>query len=181
MANTINDGQTKWFVMRDLKRANAKLPVHRVLADMGVEVFVPMKRKIVTRGGKRVSAEVPFLQDLIFVHGSRIDIDPIVEKIATFQYRWLRGSYREPMTVPEKEMQRFIFAVRSVEQPRFYQPEEITPEMYGRKIRIIGGQLDGYEGSLITTRGSKVKRILVELPGLLAVGVEVDPDYIQLI
>jgi hypothetical protein len=52
--------------------------------------------------------------------------------------------------------------------------------MYGRKIRIVGGPLNGYEGSLLTTRGSKVKRLLVELKGFLAVGVEVDPEYIQL-
>jgi hypothetical protein len=53
--------------------------------------------------------------------------------------------------------------------------------MYNRPIRIVGGLLDGYEGTLLTTRGSKVKRLLVEIPHLLAVGVEVDPDYIQLI
>ncbi len=47
--------------------------------------------------------------------------------------------------------------------------------MYGRKIRIEGGPLSGYEGRLLTTRGSKVKRLLVELEGFLAVGVEVDP------
>ena len=53
--------------------------------------------------------------------------------------------------------------------------------MYGRKIRIIGGLLNGYEGFLLTTRGSKTKRLLVNLQGLLAVGVEVNPDYIQLL
>ena len=53
--------------------------------------------------------------------------------------------------------------------------------MYGRRIRIVGGPLDGYEGSLITTRGSRVKRLLVELPRLLAVGVEVSPEYVQVV
>lgn len=53
--------------------------------------------------------------------------------------------------------------------------------MCGRKIRIIGGPLDNFEGSLLTVRGSKVKRLLVELPDLLTVGVEVNPEYIQLI
>ena len=53
--------------------------------------------------------------------------------------------------------------------------------MYNKKIRIIGGKLDGYEGMLLTVRGSKTKRLLVELPGMLAVGVEVSPEYIKLI
>ena len=59
--------------------------------------------------------------------------------------------------------------------------EEITPEMLNRPIRIVGGPLDGYEGTLITTRGSKVKRLLVEIPQLLSVGVEVNPEYIQFV
>ena len=53
--------------------------------------------------------------------------------------------------------------------------------MLNRKIRIIGGQLDGYTGTLVTTRGSKTKRLLVELPLLLAAAVEVNMEYIQLI
>ena len=53
--------------------------------------------------------------------------------------------------------------------------------MLNRPIRIVGGPLDGYEGTLITTRGSKVKRLLVEIPQLLSVGVEVNPEYIQFV
>ena len=53
--------------------------------------------------------------------------------------------------------------------------------MRNRRIRIIGGLLDGYEGSLVTVRGSRVKRLLVEIPMLLAASVEVEPEYIQLL
>ena len=59
--------------------------------------------------------------------------------------------------------------------------EEITPAMRNRKIRIIGGPLHGYEGSLVTVRGTTVKRLLVELPMLLAAAVEVEPEFIQLL
>ena len=75
----------------------------------------------------------------------------------------------------------FVKAVSSVEQPHYYLPEEITPDMYSRRIRIVGGHLDGYEGYLLTTRGSKTKRLLVELPTLLAASVEVEPEFIQLL
>ena len=78
-------------------------------------------------------------------------------------------------------MEWFIYAVSNSESPRYYLPEEITPRMYGRRIRIVGGNLDGYDSCLLTMRGSKVKRLLIELKGLLAVGVEVIPEYIQFI
>ena len=69
----------------------------------------------------------------------------------------------------------------SRDNPKFYSPNEVTPDMRNRQIRIIGGQLDGYIGTLVTTRGSKTKRLLVELPTLLAASVEVEPEYIQLV
>lgn len=171
----------QWFVMRDLKRTNAKLPAYKYLDNNGVLVFVPMKWKIVVRKGKRERESIPFMQDLLFAYDSRLHLDPLVENVPTLQYRWLRNTYREPMTVPEAEMERFMLAVKTSQSPQYYLPEEITPQMYGKKIRIIGGSLNGYEGYLLTTRGSKVKRLLVELKGYLAAGVEVNPEYIQFV
>ena len=181
MAFQENEEEVRWFVMRDLKRTNAKLPAYKLLDGKKMEVFVPMKWHLVTRKGVRVREEVPFIQDLLFVHETQNNLDAVVEKIPTLQYRWLRNTWREPMTVADTDMERFINAVNASEFPQYYLPEEVTPAMYGRKIRIIGGTLDGYEGRLMTTRGSKVKRLLVELKGFLAVGVDVNPEYIRIV
>ena len=156
MAFQENEEEVRWFVMRDLKRTNAKLPAYKLL------------------DGKK-------MEDLLFVHETRKNLDAVVKKTPTLQFRWLRNTWREPMVVVDADMERFIRAVNATESPKYYLPEEITPAMYGRRIRIVGGPLNEYEGSLLTTRGSKVKRLLVELKGFLAVGVEVDPEYIQLI
>lgn len=178
----MNDNEkAQWFVMRDLKRRNAKLPAYKQLADKGMKVFVPMKWQITKQKGIVIRKEIPVIQDLLFVYASRLHLDSIIEKIPTLQYRWLRNTFRKPMTVSEVEMEKFIFAVNSSKNLQYYLPEEITPQMYKHKIRIIGGVLDGYEGYLLTTRGSKVKRLLVELENYLAVSVEVLPEFIQLI
>ena len=181
MASQGNDEEVRGYVMRDLKRTNAKQPAYKLLKEKKMEVFVPMKWHLSIRKGVRIREEVPFIQDLLFVHETQKNLDSVVEKTPTLQYRWLRKTWREPMTVADADMQRFIHAVSVSESPKYYLPEEITPAMYGRKIHIVGGPLNGYEGSLITVRGSKIKRLLVELKGFLAVGVEVNPEYIQLI
>lgn len=173
--------QKHWFVMRDLKRVNAKLPAYKFLENNGVTVFVPMKWQIIVRKGKRERVSVPFMQDLLFVCDSRQHLDPLVEKMPTLQYRWLRNTYREPMVVPQADMERFMQAVKSSESIQYYLPDEITPQMVGKKISIIGGPLNGYQGYLLSVRGSKVKRLLVELKGYLAAGVEVNPEYIQFV
>lgn len=171
-----------WFVMRDLSRPNAKVPAYKRLSEMSIEVFTPMKWHLSVREGRRVREKRPFMQDLLFVHSSRSVLDPIVFQTPTLQYRFARGGgYMNPMTVPYTDMQRFIVAVNSTDRPYYFLPTEITPDMYGRKVRILGGPFDCYEGYLLSSRGSRVKRLIVNLPGLLSVAVEINPDYIELL
>ena len=170
-----------WFVMRDLKRSNAKLPAYKMLAEAGIEVFTPMKWRLSVRNGRKLKESIPFIQDLLFVHDSRDHLDRFVNATSTLQYRFLRNAFCRPMTVRDEDMNRFITAVRSAEDVRYYMLEEITPEMRGRSVRIIDGPLAGYEGRLLSVRGSRVRRLLVELPDLLTAGIEVSPEFIQLL
>ena len=174
--------QIRWFVMRDLKRSNAKLPAYKRLSEEHFEVFTPKKEQLSIRSGKRIKEEVPFIQDLFFVHDCMEAIDPYVKKYPTIQYRFQKGGgYKNPMTVNDADMERFIYAVSVSKNPKYYRSGELTPAMCRREIRIVGGPLDGYEGKLITVRGSKIRRLLVELPDFFSVGVEVNPEYIELL
>ncbi len=182
MAVSEREKQIRWFVMRDLKRSNAKLPAYKQLLEEHFEVFTPMKEQLSIRSGKYIRKEVPFIQDLFFVHDCMEAIDPYVRRFPTIQYRFQKGhGYKNPMTVDDVNMEHFIHAVNVSENPKYYHPGELTPDMCRRDIRIVGGPLDGYEGKLITVRGSKIKRLLVELADFFSVGVEVNPEYIKLL
>lgn len=171
----------QWFAMRDLKRRHAKLPAYKLFENLKVQYFTPMVHRLVVVKGKRIDQEVPFMPDLLFVKDTREHLDLIVESTPKLQYRYKIGVQHTPIIVPTAEMERFIYAVESSENPKFYSLNEVTSEMINRKIRIIGGKLDGYTGTLVTTRGSKVKRLLVELPSLLVASIEVEAEYIQLV
>lgn len=171
----------QWFVMRDLKRSNAKQPAYVMLQDVGVEVFTPMVWKLCEKQGRRIRVKVPFMQSLLVAHTSRKELDSIVERTPTLQYRYIRDGHRSPMTVGDDEMRRFIRAVEQSASPCFFAPEEITAEMVGKCVRIVGGPLHGYEGRLQKLQGSKVKRIFVELSHLLTAAVEVEPEYIEIV
>ena len=171
----------QWFVMRDLKRGNAKQPAYKLLGELKIRFFTPMVWKLRIRQGKRVRQQVPFMPDLLFVYDSRKVLDPLVEQLATLQYRFVKGGNHQPMTVRNADMERFIRAVDAMNNPCFYTPEEINPNMLGKKVRIVGGLLDGYEGCLQKMQGSRIKRLFVELPNLLTATVEVQPEFIQVL
>lgn len=172
-----------WYALRDLKRANALRPAYHRLLELGFEAFTPLKWQAVRRQGRTVREERPVISDLLFVRSTRPQLDPVVDAEPTLQYRFVRGgAYREAMTVRDVEMDAFIRAVRSVDSRRYYSPSELTPSMLGRTVRIVGGPLDGVEAPLLKLRGARTKRIVVEIPSLLAACVEVrDCDYLQIV
>lgn len=176
------DTEKQWFAMRDLKRANAILPAYKQLAEAGVEVFTPMTTHFSTKNGNRIRVEVPVMRDLVFVNESRQNLDPIVRKTPTLQYRFKRGGKQgEPIVIPTEDMERFIGAVQSSNNPKFYSAEEISPLLCGSKIRMVGGTLDGHEGILQTVRGSKTKHLIITLPSLLAVSIAINDEYIEVL
>ena len=171
-----------WFVMRDLKRPNSLEPAYLFLQQRGFEVFTPMKEVLLVRHGQKKRELRPYLQDLLFVHSERALLDPLVERTPTLQYRFGKGlGYRQPIIVPDREMAPFIAVSGLAPATKFFLPEEITPEMLGREVRIIGGPLDGTQCRLLNIRGSRKKRIMVELPELITASVEVNPEFIQFV
>ena len=175
------DETPQWYVLRDLSRPNSKLSAFDKLTGKGIKCFTPLVRKVVTQGGKQEWKDVPYMRDLLFAHSTHDVLDPFMAPGLRLQYRYVHGGLKEPMTVREADIDSFIRARSSSISSKYYRPEQITPAMRIRRIRIIGGPLHGYEGSLVTVRGTTVKRLLVELPMLLAAAVEVEPEFIQLL
>ena len=141
------DETPQWYVLRDLSRPNAKLSAFEKLTGRGVRCFTPMVKKPIERRGKHGWKDVPYMRDLLFAHSTRDVLDPFMRPGLKLQYRYIYGGFMEPMTVREADMERFILAVTSSVSSKYYRPEEITPAMRNRRIRIIGGPLHGYEGS----------------------------------
>lgn len=175
--------QTLWYVLRDLKRPNAKLPAYKQLSELGFEVYTPLRVKVCElRGGRRSRREVPIIPDLLFAHASRTELDGVIGSTPTLQYRFVKGGeYCEAMTVRDSDMERFLRVSREGSSPIYYSMDEVTELMRGRQIRIMDGPLEGVEGTLLSIRGSKKRRIVVQVPGILGLSVEVCPELIEFI
>lgn len=177
--NMEQDDDVRWYALRDLKRPNAKVKAYQQLEEQGFEVFTPLHWVVTTVAGKKQRRRVPVISDMLFVRSSRSRLDRVVATSDTLQYRFAKGAQATPIVVRDAEMDAFARACNAVPEVHYYLPEEITPDMIGKPIRLIGGTLDGLEGVLLKTRGSRKKRLLVQLPGLLAAAIEVAPTLIH--
>ncbi len=178
----LDQNDKHWFVLRDFKKWNAKSPAYKALPQMGIRCFTPMHWVIKDKGGKRVRVYLPIIQDLLFAYEARNVLDPIIGKDDSLQYKFTRGAGKaNPMTVSEREMERFINAVNNDPSPKYYTSEELRPEMIGKEIIVNGGPLHGYQGRLLRIQGSKKKRLIVKVEGVMAVAVEVNPEFISFV
>ncbi len=177
-----SDKLKSWFVLRDFKKFNSKNPAYKELPKQGVECFTPMRWIVTGRYGKKKREYVPVIQNLLFAHESRDKLDPIISQTDRLQYQFARGGGQgTPMIVPDKDMERFINAVNNDDSPVYYTPEELTADMIGKEVVINGEPLNGYRGKLLKMQGSKKRRLIVEVKGLLVAAIEVNPDYVQII
>ncbi|MCM1370270.1 MAG: UpxY family transcription antiterminator [Candidatus Amulumruptor caecigallinarius] len=176
-----SQNRSQWHVLRDFKKWNALHPAYKELPRLGIRCFTPMHWVIKERNGKRTREHVPVIQSLLFAHATREELDPVISRDPSLQYQFRRGAGRgEPMTVREEEMERFIRAVSADPAPRYLSLDELTPAMTGKEIIVTGGPLDGYRGKLLKIRGSKKRRLIIKIEGLIAAAVEVHPDFIRL-
>ncbi len=173
--------EAEWYVLRDLKRPNAKVRAWQALGEMGFDVFTPMRWECVTKGGHKTRIQHPVIPDMVFVKATREALDKVVAQTATLQYRFVRGGKGMPMTIRKEEMEAFMCVASCGEDVTFYRPGDVTGAMMKRHIRIVGGPFDGVEGRLLTMRGSAKRRLVVDIPDLLVASIEVSPDYIQLL
>ncbi len=172
----VNSEPSFWYVLRDLKRPNAKKRAYQELQEeryqLGGCVFTPIQQP----------ANQPFLPDLVFVRATRAQLDPIVRSIGTLQYCYVKGcKQNDPLKIDNERMSQFLRAVSQSCEVDFLKPEEASPARFSKQIRLVDGPLSGTEGRLWSRRGSRVKRLLLDLPGLLTAAIAVDPHSIQLI
>ena len=164
-------------------------PYHRELVardwftEQGIETFVPMRYEIITRrDGTKVRELVPAIHNLLFVRSSRPEMRELKPQIPIVQYltRPVDGR-NEPILVPEYQMSQFIRVSNSYDDKlSYFRPEELNLRR-GTAVRIIGGPFDGVEGTFVKVQGIRNRRVVVQLPGLLAVAAEVHPDLIQVL
>lgn len=159
LSQCLETTQTRWYVLRATYARELK--VRDQINDHGLRSFIPMMWK-----DKKL---VPAITGLVFVNATREQIDRYIRSFGDdrpVNYYWDRTANR-PLTVPDKAMEDFI-AVASTMDPDLIYLTEISDKLrVGQKVIVKEGPFKGVEGKVVRIR--KSRRIMVEIPGMLAV------------
>lgn len=161
-----------------------ELKAKAALDKLGIENFVPMRYQAVRkRTGSMARELLPAIHNLIFVRGSKPCVSQAKKDILWLQ--WLTRSEdgkNVPVTVPDKDMEQFIAVTNTYNEHLIYiQPDEIDLRK-GTPVRILGGPFNGFEGTFIKVKGSRKKRVVVMLKGIVGVAMaEITPDLLEIL
>ncbi len=190
---TPSNDKIKWYVLTTSDRVDvirdafARISATRVREGKPpVEYFLPTI--IVYRETSRGQAvkNKKLLERYVFVHAGISDIFEMKRQYPSMlllpRKDRLDSGERKYLSVPDGEMEMFrrIAHCYSNEVP-CYRPGDIDLEA-GDLVRVIGGQWDGIEGTLVTQRGRDGGKVVLQLNGLFLVPtMEIEPRFIQII
>lgn len=160
--------QQSWHVLRATYARELK--VQDQLREHGIRTFIPMTwHKSGPATGKQQKTLVPAITGLVFAQATRDALDAYIHSFGDARpvnYYWDRTANR-PLTVPDKAMEDFI-AIASTMDPDLIYITEISDKLReGQKVIVKEGPFKGVEGKVVRIR--KSRRIMVEIPGMLAV------------
>ena len=175
----IQQEETLWFAMRVTYRREQS--VYNQLTELGLKCFLPMQYCLQTKRGQKKRVLVPVVHNLLFVNSKPSVLQDIKQSIPHLQYITDSRSHAK-IVVPEDQMQRFIAVAGTYnEQLTYVRPEEVNFKR-GSKVRISGGEFEGMEGTFVKIKGSRDKRVVVSIEGVVAVALAtIHPDLIELI
>ena len=183
---------SSWYALR--VSYSRELKVQKALDALGVKTFVPMMWKRcpvkpgMTKPATTTSAVnsdrklVPAVGNLCFAYSTRAALEDFIRgygEASPVHFYWDRTANR-PLTVPDKAMNDFITVASTLDEDIVYVTEITAKLREGQTVTVKDGPFKGVEGKVVRIR--KSRRVLVELPGMLAVATTyIDPVNLEII
>lgn len=188
---------SSWYALR--VSYSRELKVQKALDALGVKTFVPMmwkrcpvkpgmtkpgmtKPATTTSAGNSDRKLVPAVGNLCFAYSTRTALEDFIRgygESSPVHFYWDRTANR-PLTVPDKAMNDFIIVASTLDEDIVYVTEISAKLREGQTVMVKDGPFKGVEGKVVRIR--KSRRVLVELPGMLAVATTyIDPVNLEII
>ena len=167
VADSINDNAKHWFVMKlrpgvsadDIKASIAdKLP-GRLSTMM---FFYPTHSQVRKEGKKRIVEEIPYLPNVLFFNTQRDKVKSLFATIGdqAWCFRISNSPDSEYSMISNRQMTAFQQCVgQFTPDIRMELVDLDRPLERGRRVKIVGGIMAGYEGEILDVKGEPGNRI----------------------
>ncbi len=166
--NHLSETSPRWFAIYTKFRSEKE--VARRLGRKDIECYVPINRVVREYTRKRKIVELPLINCYAFVRITKDEYVPVLE--TEYVLRFIHFS-RNLISIPDSEID---LLKRICQEVNDIQTEEV-PFVKGLPVEIIGGNLTGVRGKLVSDLG---KNFLIELEHIgIGLRVEVEPKLLK--
>lgn len=167
---------TVWYAMK--ASYSKALKAKESLDPMNIENFVPMRYEKKRVNGRNEIVPIAAIPNLIFIKCDILRLNEAKDKIDFLHNILIKSdndNTLEPIIVPELDMVRFMRVVADAQERIKYVDIEKNRQIInsGTRVRIIDGNYKGYEGVLCRPKGSRARRVLIDVCGLAPVELPV--------
>jgi transcription antitermination factor NusG len=147
--------EENWYAIHTMPRHEKRIAVH--LQGKRVCTFLPMLQQVHRWTDRRSKVEVPMFSCYVFVHMDQI-VEERLKVLRTPGVLGFVGSERQGTPIPDEQIESLRTAIRG-KIPCVVHPFVSA----GKRVRILGGSLDGVEGILMGQGGEQSVVVSVEL------------------
>lgn len=164
----INPSKTCWYAAKT--KNNSEKKVKSLLEKFNVEHFLPIRKTLSERNGKKVHVLKPLVPNLVFIHTDFKTALSLVNDSRFPMSYMIDYMTRSLLVVPDKQMKDFMFLLDFSEEAVQVSNENLRR---GDRVRVIKGDFAGIEGELVRIKGHK--RVVVRLEGLFSLATTYIP------
>jgi transcription antitermination factor NusG len=169
-----------WYVLRTTYGRERKAHAY-ITRNKGIS-FCPTTRTMKEINGKKKEVEVSLIPNLLFAYGTEKEIQEFVYDnthlpyLRYYYHQVLNGTkvVRQPLTIPDADMESFRLICLQEEQDIIVRPIEVNKFQTGQRVRVISGPFAGVEGRVARFMGQQ--RVGIVINGLLTVATAYVPS-----
>ena len=155
MASTASDSNLKWYPVYTNPRAEKK--AYSALLEKGIEVYLPLSRRLKQWSDRKKWVEEPLLKSYLFVRIAYNDRESVLMTRGISRFLYFSGKVA---AMPDRQIDELKLLMASSLELEVTE-ENLQP---GEKIKIKAGPLKGITGEIVAYRSQK--QLLLRLENL---------------
>lgn len=142
-----------WYAI--YTRSRGEKMVAKLLSDQGIDVYLPLERKLRQWSDRKKWVEVPYINSYVFVKTSEKEYYDILNTQGVIRYITFNG---KAAAIPEWQIEAMKKVISS-DSPVVFSSHQFRK---GEKVQIEKGALMGYEGEVVQDSEGK-KKIMIRI------------------
>jgi len=153
-------------------RSRSERTAAKLLEEQGIEVYLPLQRKLRQWSDRKKWVEVPYINSYVFVHTSEKEYYDILNTQGIIRYITFEG---KAAPIPNWQIEAMKKIIAS-DTPITFSGHRFKK---GEKIQIQAGALMGYEGEIVRDTDGQ-KKVMIRI-GQLGVSMMVHLDISEVV